>query len=83
MELDQTKRADVRIGAQGCREAVDVGVGSFFSGFIVANGRHFRYHLVPKRMLAERREAAGFIGIGVRIIRDIGFQVKKDHHDAM
>lgn len=76
-------RADVRIGAQGCREAVDVGVGPFLDIFIVAVDCHFRCHLVPEMMLAEGWEAAGFIWIGVWIVKDVVFQVNKDHHDAM
>ncbi len=76
-------RPDARIGAQGCGEVVDVGVGSFVDGSIVAGGRHLRCHLVPEVMLAEGWEAAGFIGIGVGIVRDVVFQVNKDHHDAM
>ena len=75
---------NVRIGAQGCREAVDVGIGPFFDIFVLAVGRPFRCrHLVGEMGLAERGEGAGLIGFGVGIIRDIVFQVNKDHHDAM
>ena len=49
----KSRRADVRIGAQGCGEAVDVGVGSFLGGFVVAIGRHFRCHLVRTMVPAE------------------------------
>ena len=74
---------DVRVCAQGSRETVDVGIGSVPQRFNVAMGGHFRYHLVPQMVPAERGEAAEFVGIGVRIIGDVVFQVNKDHHDAM
>lgn len=45
---------DVRIGAQGCGEAVEVGVWSLLGGFLVAVDRHFRCYLVPETVLAKR-----------------------------
>ena len=74
---------DVRISAQCCGEAVDVGIGSFFHdyGFIVAVRRHL---VGPEIMMVpERWEAAGLVGIGVGIVGDVVVQVNKDHHDAM
>lgn len=76
-------RADVRIGGQGCCEAVQIGVGPFLDVFIVVFGGRLGCHLVPEVVLAERWKGAGIVGIGVGIIGEIVFQVNKDHHGAM
>lgn len=52
--MTEKRRSDVRIGAQGCGEAVDVGIGPFLDVFIVAVGRHLRRRLVSEMVLAER-----------------------------
>ena len=49
----EERRVDVRIGAQGSRDAVDVGVGSYLNRSIIAFGCYFRCHLIPRMVPAE------------------------------